>query len=365
MEKNKKVLLISYDGGGLRGYYPAYFLQQFEKDYGVDLFDVADVFAGTSTGSILSVASAIKIDKNTLVDIYKTGGSRLFKLKKFYEKIRCKPFFITNIFLRKELNKQALTALKVPTLKKTFPDLYNYTKKDVMIVTSAIEDDNAPMLFTTPNFDVQDRSTKADYVETIIASSAIPMVFTCMPDNKTYYKDKNINMQDGMMSGNNNPTSIAVQRLIDKGYKKEDIIVLNFGNNGESKEARKIDHNPQQEVKNVVSDLKHVASKSLWHVAMDVATLGLSHFLRTKAKNLGSQLKNDVYEDLGSKTIPPFTSSKNFVDKNYLRITLDSDTIYNALFLKPAFFKDCEDSYKTLNKTVYQFISKNFDIKKK
>ncbi|WP_420421818.1 patatin-like phospholipase family protein [Simkania sp.] len=46
--------ILSFDGGGIRGVIPAYFLHKLEEATGVTLATNADLLAGTSTGSIIA-----------------------------------------------------------------------------------------------------------------------------------------------------------------------------------------------------------------------------------------------------------------------------------------------------------------------
>jgi len=71
-----KYIVISIDGGGIRGLIPALILAEIEKRVVRDhpdhlLSDHVDMFAGTSTGGILSIGMSSRIDTETLVSIYR------------------------------------------------------------------------------------------------------------------------------------------------------------------------------------------------------------------------------------------------------------------------------------------------------
>ena len=52
--------VLSIDGGGVRGIYPAYILKRIEESFTVKLYEIFDMVVGTSTGAI--IASAIAVD---------------------------------------------------------------------------------------------------------------------------------------------------------------------------------------------------------------------------------------------------------------------------------------------------------------
>lgn len=64
-------VVISIDGGGIRGYVPALILEKLEEELGhVHLREAVDMFAGTSTGGIISIALSTDIPAARLVGFY-------------------------------------------------------------------------------------------------------------------------------------------------------------------------------------------------------------------------------------------------------------------------------------------------------
>lgn len=82
------VVLLSVDGGGIRGIAAAAILREIDRvfqNYELDLIDCIDVFAGTSTGSIIAAGMAASKDRTlpywrpqAIIDIYKNQGARIF-----------------------------------------------------------------------------------------------------------------------------------------------------------------------------------------------------------------------------------------------------------------------------------------------
>ena len=73
--------ILSIDGGGIRGVYPAHILKCFEEKLGINLLESFDMIAGTSTGSIIAAGVACDIRASKMVNMYKEHGAAIFKKK--------------------------------------------------------------------------------------------------------------------------------------------------------------------------------------------------------------------------------------------------------------------------------------------
>ena len=91
MDKTFKILSI--DGGGIRGVYPAYILKFIEERLNINLLDAFDMFAGTSTGSIIAAGITSGLSATNIAKMYKEDGVKIFHKKKVFrvcEKTRLK-----------------------------------------------------------------------------------------------------------------------------------------------------------------------------------------------------------------------------------------------------------------------------------
>ena len=70
--------VLSIDGGGLRGVFPAHILNCVETRLGVNLFETFDMIAGTSTGSIIAAGIACHKKPAELISFYREYGSAIF-----------------------------------------------------------------------------------------------------------------------------------------------------------------------------------------------------------------------------------------------------------------------------------------------
>ena len=81
---DKPFRILSIDGGGIRGIYPAYVLRCIEERLQIDLFDTFDMIAGTSTGSIIAAGVATGVPATKIVEIYEDHGEEIFRKKRFF-----------------------------------------------------------------------------------------------------------------------------------------------------------------------------------------------------------------------------------------------------------------------------------------
>jgi patatin-like phospholipase/acyl hydrolase len=79
------IKVLAIDGGGIRGIIPATILTEIQKRLSLDLFQVFDLIAGTSTGGIIALGIGTKCNNNgpyspsELVDLYVQNGPEIFK----------------------------------------------------------------------------------------------------------------------------------------------------------------------------------------------------------------------------------------------------------------------------------------------
>ena len=76
--------ILSIDGGGIRGVYPAHILRCIEERLQINLYESFDMIAGTSTGSIIAAGIATGVPAINIVEMYKKHGTGIFKKKRFY-----------------------------------------------------------------------------------------------------------------------------------------------------------------------------------------------------------------------------------------------------------------------------------------
>ncbi len=76
--------ILSIDGGGIRGIYPAHILRCIEERLQINLFETFDMIAGTSTGSIIAAGVATGVPAADIVAMYREHGAGIFRKKRFF-----------------------------------------------------------------------------------------------------------------------------------------------------------------------------------------------------------------------------------------------------------------------------------------
>ncbi|KAK5579221.1 hypothetical protein RB653_008900 [Dictyostelium firmibasis] len=82
----KKVIVVTLDGGGIRGIVTLTILRELQKMMGIDIIDKAHMVCGTSTGSIIAMGRSKPLPYDEIVEIYKNFGKVIFKgtVKNFF-----------------------------------------------------------------------------------------------------------------------------------------------------------------------------------------------------------------------------------------------------------------------------------------
>ncbi len=111
---SKTFRILSIDGGGIRGVFPAHILCRISERLGIHVADRDDLIAGTSTGSILAAALACGISPERILDLYTT---------------RCREIFIRRKTWHLEKWQQGFTsAYESNGLSRVLEDVFKNTK---------------------------------------------------------------------------------------------------------------------------------------------------------------------------------------------------------------------------------------------
>ncbi len=211
--------ILSLDGGGYKGLCTIACLAELEDKFNVKCADVFDMFAGTSTGSIIALALAKGESAQTILEIYEKLGDKVFPNK--YIGIR----FIRQFFIPKYRNK----SLKAE-LYQFFGDLKlkDIHEREKYIIVPALNLSNGhPRIFKTDyntNFNQHNQYKLADIA---LASSAAPTFFPVakidVPNLNTYEL-----FVDGGMFANNPAVCALVDAQRHIGINIEDIRMLSI-----------------------------------------------------------------------------------------------------------------------------------------
>ncbi len=229
-------LILTCDGGGIRGLVPALLLQQLDKE--LDLLRRVDLFAGTSTGGVIALGLASEVSISTIVDIYKTKGAEIFKryrslgaktrpkaLTKLHRQAMSLPADLFHVKYSNEGLKNLISktypATQLSNLKRnalvTTLDLYQTERKAWM-----------PMALTNlPG----SKTADVTVLDAALSTSAAPIYFP--PHIYTRNGQESAFADGGIFA--NNPSTLAVASVIASGALKRagltsgDIKLLSLG----------------------------------------------------------------------------------------------------------------------------------------
>jgi hypothetical protein len=113
-------LILTCDGGGIRGLISALLVQQLDQE--LNFLKRVDLFAGTSTGGLLAIGLASGVPVSSLVDIYMTKGAEVFKPYSSFSPVP--PPALTDIY-----PKAAALPVDLLHVKYTYEGLENLVKQ--------------------------------------------------------------------------------------------------------------------------------------------------------------------------------------------------------------------------------------------
>lgn len=181
------MLILSIDGGGIRGYYAAHVLKQIKDKFGVDFSKRFDLIAGTSTGSIIAAALATDVPIEKICELYELHGHKIFK-----------PLPLSNGWFWPKYSARTLKAL----LEKEFPDLcLKDTKTRLMIPAADIGLGQVHVFKSSYNSEFT-RDPNVPISEAVLASCSAPLYFS--PTKSGPYL-----LADGGLWANN-PSLVAI-----------------------------------------------------------------------------------------------------------------------------------------------------------
>ena len=77
-DETRTYKILSIDGGGIRGVFPAAFLAKLEDHLSSPIGSYFDLIAGTSTGGIIAIALGLGLSAKDILKLYAERGSAIF-----------------------------------------------------------------------------------------------------------------------------------------------------------------------------------------------------------------------------------------------------------------------------------------------
>ena len=200
--------ILSIDGGGIRGIYPAHILQRIQAKYGINFSEYFDLIVGTSTGSIIAAALATDYPISNVVDLYEKKGKKIFS-----RNLLGWGGFLASRYTNKHLKEELNLAFGDKTLSET----------DTQLIIPTTDIGNGCVHVIKSNYDqafVRDPNRKI--ADAVLASCSAPTYF------KPHRTDGYLLADGGLWA--NNPSLVALIEAITRlNVNKEDITLLSLG----------------------------------------------------------------------------------------------------------------------------------------
>ncbi len=210
--------ILALDGGGIRGLLSARILQGLEARTGARLYDHVDLFAGTSTGSILAAGLACGYPIERIVEFYNATAAKVFA-----------DSWIDNV---KDLGQILGAQYSLEPFREVLISIFGQRKlgdldRRFLAVTFDLKSEDQPYRWKPKifhNLPGPDSDTDEYLADVVLRSCAVPTYF---PTYQGYI--------DGGVTGAVNPTMCAVAQALDPRNEApfrlqlSDLLVLSVG----------------------------------------------------------------------------------------------------------------------------------------
>lgn len=202
---SKKYKILSMDGGGIRGVISTQIIKMLDDEF--DFVKNIDLFAGTSTGSLMTAGFSFGLTPSKMVELYTVNGKDIFVEAHDFDPLQ----------LHAQYSPAALESVLNDITNHSHPKLSDLKKK-VVITSFKLHDEKAGRWHPV-NF--QNYTKCNEYlIDVVLRSSAAPMFF---PSHQGY-------VDGGFVA--NDPSLIALCSAIDPtmgGQDLSNIAMLSVG----------------------------------------------------------------------------------------------------------------------------------------
>lgn len=203
--------ILSIDGGGIKGVFPASFLATVEETNEIRVADHFDLIVGTSTGGIIALALGLGFSAKDILCFYEENGEEIFKGNRFLKLLRHWGF-----------HKYDSDSLK-KSLEGIFGDVKLGESKNRLIIPSFNLDTGEVYVYKTAHHPRLKNDFKESVVTVALATSAAPTYF---PIHKT---SSGIPLIDGGLWANNPIGMAAVEAVGVLEWPRDEIKILSIG----------------------------------------------------------------------------------------------------------------------------------------
>jgi|SRR5579864_5389136 len=190
----KRFKILSIDGGGIKGVFPAAFLAALEEDLQIRTGEYFDLVAGTSTGGIIALGLGLGLSADAIVQFYIRKGPLIFPSSKGF-------FKFSWLASPSKYKSDILQA----ALAEVFDKRLLGDSSCRLFIPSFDANTGLIHIYKTAHHERLRRDYRCTAVEVGMATSAAPIYFP------SYRSDHDITLIDGGIWANN-PSGLAVVR---------------------------------------------------------------------------------------------------------------------------------------------------------
>lgn len=206
---SKKILSI--DGGGIKGVFPASFLATLEETTGKSVSDHFDLIVGTSTGGIIALGLGMGISAKEILSFYEELGPGIFKGNRWARVLRHLGFAKYD----SEPLKEALVS--------RFGGKILGDSKNRLVIPSVNLETGEVHVYKTSHHPRLERDFREKVVDVALATSAAPTYFP------THVSAAGSPLVDGGVWANNPTGLAAVEAIGILGWPRDQVEILSIG----------------------------------------------------------------------------------------------------------------------------------------
>lgn len=222
--------ILSIDGGGIKGVFPAAFLAALEEDLPEPIGRYFDLIAGTSTGGIIALGLGLGMKASEILSLYETKGPAIFDQEgSALSKIAKRTWRKCRHFCGVKYGSEALHE----ALSGQFGERLIGESKTRLMIPAWDSARRRVYIFKTAHHERLKTDYKRTVVDAAMATAAAP----------TYFRE-HVTVDDvGLVDGGvwaNNPTGNAVVEAVGMlDWPKDELRVLSIGCLDEVRETKK------------------------------------------------------------------------------------------------------------------------------
>jgi hypothetical protein len=203
--------VLSIDGGGIRGVFPAAFLAAVEETIGRPISEYFDLIVGTSTGGIIALALGSGITAKDMLSFYESQGPKVFAGSRLFSSVR---HWGTAKYDPEPLRE---------ALKSVFGERYIGDCNKRLVIPSFNLETGEVYIWKTAHHPSLQRDYRCKILEAAMSTAAAPTYF---PTHRTA---SGVPLLDGGVWANNPAAVAAVEAIGLLGWPREEVRILSIG----------------------------------------------------------------------------------------------------------------------------------------